>query len=131
LGQSHRGAVAVVAILVIFSAVLNAGEAGQGVMNVAAAAAGRLTGGATKVSVLSSALFGSISGSASANVASAAGMIGENWLKVALTAMTLGLGLYIIPLAMIANPALIQVATDTTGALIAFGLIGFGLSCLS
>jgi TRAP-type uncharacterized transport system fused permease subunit len=61
----------------------------------------------------------------------AAGMIGENWLKVALTAMTLGLGLYIIPLAMIANPALIQVATDTTGALIAFGLIGFGLSCLS
>ena len=32
--------------------------------------AGRLTGGAAKVSVISSALFGSISGSASANVAS-------------------------------------------------------------
>ncbi|MCK4712600.1 MAG: TRAP transporter fused permease subunit, partial [Marinosulfonomonas sp.] len=47
-----------------------AGEAGQGFMNVAAAAAGRLKGGAAKVSVISSALFGSISGSASANVAS-------------------------------------------------------------
>ncbi|GGE95200.1 TRAP transporter fused permease subunit [Stappia taiwanensis] len=62
--------VSVVSIFVIFGAVLNAGEAGQGFMNVAAAAAGRLRGGAAKVSVLSSALFGSISGSASANVAS-------------------------------------------------------------
>ncbi|MGD1925174.1 MAG: TRAP transporter permease [Paracoccaceae bacterium] len=60
----------VVAVFVIFGAVLNAGEAGQGFMNIAMAAAGRLTGGAAKVSVLSSALFGSISGSASANVAS-------------------------------------------------------------
>ena len=60
----------VVAVFVIFGAVLNAGEAGQGFMNLAAAAAGRLRGGAAKVSVLSSALFGSISGSASANVAS-------------------------------------------------------------
>ena len=62
--------VSVVAIFVIFGAVLNAGEAGQGFMNVAAAAAGRLKGGGAKVSVVSSALFGSISGSASANVAS-------------------------------------------------------------
>ncbi|MEP3671047.1 MAG: TRAP transporter fused permease subunit, partial [Roseibium sp.] len=62
--------VSVVAIFVIFGAVLNAGEAGQGFMNVAATAAGRLNGGAAKVSVISSALFGSISGSASANVAS-------------------------------------------------------------
>lgn len=62
--------VGVVAIFVIFGAVLNAGEAGQGFMNLASAAAGRLKGGAGKVSVLSSALFGSISGSASANVAS-------------------------------------------------------------
>ena len=60
----------VVAIFVILGAVLNAGEAGQGFMNLAAAAAGRLRGGAAKVSVLASALFGSISGSASANVAS-------------------------------------------------------------
>ncbi len=62
--------VGVVSIFVIFGAVLNAGEAGQGFMNLAVAAAGRLRGGAAKVSVLSSALFGSISGSASANVAS-------------------------------------------------------------
>ncbi|MEN0087244.1 MAG: TRAP transporter fused permease subunit [Pseudomonadota bacterium] len=62
--------VGVVAIFVIFGAVLNAGEAGQGFMNVASAAAGRLKGGTAKVSVISSALFGSISGSASANVAS-------------------------------------------------------------
>ncbi|RMC30821.1 TRAP transporter permease [Paracoccus alkanivorans] len=62
--------VGVVAIFVIFGAVLNAGEAGQGFMNLSAAAAGRLRGGAAKVSVLASALFGSISGSASANVAS-------------------------------------------------------------
>ncbi|MEM8689468.1 MAG: TRAP transporter fused permease subunit [Pseudomonadota bacterium] len=62
--------VSVVAIFVIFGAVLNAGEAGQGFMNLAASAAGRFKGGAAKVSVLSSALFGSISGSASANVAS-------------------------------------------------------------
>jgi TRAP transporter 4TM/12TM fusion protein len=60
----------IVAIFVIMGAVLNAGEAGQGFMNLAAAAAGRLKGGAAKVSVLSSAFFGSISGSASANVAS-------------------------------------------------------------
>ncbi len=62
--------VSIVAIFVIFGAVLNAGEAGQGFMNLATRAAGRLKGGAAKVSVVSSALFGSISGSASANVAS-------------------------------------------------------------
>ena len=62
--------VSIVAVFVIMGAVLNAGEAGQGFMNLATAAAGRLKGGAAKVSVLSSALFGSISGSASANVAS-------------------------------------------------------------
>ena len=61
----------------------------------------------------------------------AAGMIGENWLKVALTAMALGVGLYIIPLAMIANPDMIRIATHTTGALIAFVMVGIGLSCLS
>ena len=69
-GSLTAVSVGVVAVFVIFGAVLNAGEAGQGFMNVAAAAAGRLRGGAAKVSVISSALFGSISGSASANVAS-------------------------------------------------------------
>jgi TRAP transporter 4TM/12TM fusion protein len=62
--------VSVVAIFVIMGAVLNVGEAGQGFLNIAIAAAGRLRGGAGKVAVLSSALFGSISGSASANAAS-------------------------------------------------------------
>ncbi|WP_425406195.1 TRAP transporter permease [Hwanghaeella sp.] len=69
-GSLTSVSVNVVAVFVIFGAFLNAGEAGQGFMNIAAAAAGRLNGGAAKVSVLSSALFGSISGSASANVAS-------------------------------------------------------------
>ncbi len=69
-GSLTAVSVGVVSIFVIFGAVLNAGEAGQGFMNLATAAAGRLKGGAAKVSVLSSALFGSISGSASANVAS-------------------------------------------------------------
>ncbi|MTI16022.1 TRAP transporter fused permease subunit [Rhodobacteraceae bacterium RKSG542] len=69
-GSLTGTSVGVVAIFVIFGAVLNSGEAGQGFMNVAAAAAGRLKGGAAKVSIISSALFGSISGSASANVAS-------------------------------------------------------------
>lgn len=69
-GQLTGVSVEIVAIFVIMGAVLNAGEAGQGFMNIATAVAGRLKGGAAKVSVLSSALFGSISGSASANVAS-------------------------------------------------------------
>ena len=62
--------VSIVAIFVIFGSFLNSGEAGSGFMNIAIAFAGRLKGGAAKVSVISSALFGSISGSASANVAS-------------------------------------------------------------
>ena len=69
-GKLTGVSVSIVAVFVIFGAVLNAGEAGQGFMNIAIAAAGRLTGGAAKVSIISSALFGSISGSASANVAS-------------------------------------------------------------
>lgn len=69
-GSLTAVSVGVVSIFVIFGAVLNAGEAGSGFMNVAAFAAGHLKGGAAKVSVISSALFGSISGSASANVAS-------------------------------------------------------------
>jgi TRAP transporter 4TM/12TM fusion protein len=69
-GKLTGVSVSIVAIFVIMGAVLNAGEAGQGFMNLATAVAGRLKGGAAKVSTLSSALFGSISGSASANVAS-------------------------------------------------------------
>lgn len=60
----------IVAVFVILGAVIGAGEGGKGFMAAAVALAGRLRAGAAKVSVLSSALFGSISGSASANVAS-------------------------------------------------------------
>jgi TRAP transporter 4TM/12TM fusion protein len=69
-GELTAVSVNIVAVFVIFGAVLNAGEAGQGFMNLAVALAGRLRAGAAKVSVLASAFFGSISGSASANVAS-------------------------------------------------------------
>ena len=69
-GSLTAVSVGVVAVFVIFGAILNAGEAGSGFMNLAITAAGRSVGGAAKVSVVSSALFGSISGSASANVAS-------------------------------------------------------------
>ena len=69
-GKLTGVSVNIVSIFVIFGVVLNSGEAGQGFMNMASLVAGRLKGGAAKVSVISSALFGSISGSASANVAS-------------------------------------------------------------
>lgn len=60
----------VVAIFVILGAFIGAGEGGVAFMAVATKLAGRFRAGAAKVSVLSSAFFGSISGSASANVAS-------------------------------------------------------------
>lgn len=60
----------VVAIFVILGAFIGAGEGGTAFMSLATKLAGRFRAGAAKVSVLSSAFFGSISGSASANVAS-------------------------------------------------------------
>jgi len=60
----------VVAIFVILGAFIGAGEGGTSFMALATKLAGRYRAGAAKVSVLSSAFFGSISGSASANVAS-------------------------------------------------------------
>ena len=61
----------------------------------------------------------------------AAGMAGENWLKVALKSMALGVGLYVIPLGMIANPLLIRLETDVLGALGAFAQMCVGLLCIS
>ena len=61
----------------------------------------------------------------------AAGMVDENWLKVSLNAMALGLGLYIIPLALIANPALIGLSDDPVSAVIQFMKIGLCLSAVS
>ena len=60
----------VVAVFVILGAMISAGEGGTAFMSLAIKLAGRYRAGAAKVSVLSSAFFGSISGSASANVAS-------------------------------------------------------------
>jgi len=61
----------------------------------------------------------------------AAGMVGENWLKVSLYAMALGLGLYIIPLAMIANPSLIELFNTPVFALLAFIKIAVSLAAIS
>ncbi len=60
----------VVAVFVILGAFVGVGEGGNAFMTMSTKLAGRLRGGAAKVSVLASAFFGSISGSASANVAS-------------------------------------------------------------
>jgi TRAP-type uncharacterized transport system fused permease subunit len=58
-------------------------------------------------------------------------MVGENWLKVALTAMALGVGLYVIPLGMIANPGLLRMTEAPLDAGVAFLRMGIGLSMLS
>jgi TRAP-type uncharacterized transport system fused permease subunit len=58
-------------------------------------------------------------------------MVGENWLKVALSAMALGIGLYIIPLGMIANPDLIRLQTNPLASGLSFLQMSLGLACLS
>jgi len=69
-GELTGVSVNVVAVFVILGAFVGAGEGGAGFMALATSLAGRFRAGAAKVAVLSSAFFGSISGSASANVAS-------------------------------------------------------------
>jgi len=64
-------------------------------------------------------------------VFTAARMVNENWLKVVLTSMALGIGLYIIPLAMIANPGLIQFGSSPLMALSALVKVGLGLGMVS
>jgi len=61
----------------------------------------------------------------------AAGMVGENWLKVAAYAMALGLGLYLIPLTMISHPAILSIATTPLAAIVAAILVGSGLAAIS
>lgn len=60
----------VIAPFIILGCFISAGEAGTGFMSFATQAAGRLRAGAAKVSIIASALYGTISGSASANTAS-------------------------------------------------------------
>ncbi len=57
----------------------------------------------------------------------AAGMVGANWLNVAGHAMVLGIGLYIVPLAFIANPSLIALSDKPIWAIVALFKVGFGL----
>jgi len=61
----------------------------------------------------------------------AAGMAQENWLRVAARAMALGIGLYLVPLAMIASPALIGLAETPFAALGAFVKTALGLGAVS
>jgi TRAP-type uncharacterized transport system fused permease subunit len=61
----------------------------------------------------------------------AAGMIGENWLRVAQSAMALGLGLYLIPLGMVANPALLDLAAAPGWALLAMVKVAVALAMIS
>ena len=61
----------------------------------------------------------------------AAGMAEENWLRVALTAMALGVGLYLIPLGMIARPDLIRLAEAPGSALLSAALVGGGCVIIS
>ena len=61
----------------------------------------------------------------------AAGMVSENWLKVSITSMSLGIGLYFIPLAMIANKSIIDLNTTFVFSILAFIKIAFGLTILS
>ena len=58
-------------------------------------------------------------------------MIGENWLKVALTAMALGIRLYIIPLGMVANPDMLRLSDAPLAALLAAVRVALGLTLLS
>ena len=60
----------------------------------------------------------------------AASMVEENWLPVAGSAMSLGLGLYVIPLAIIRHPELTSLADEPMMALIVALQIGVGLALL-
>jgi hypothetical protein len=57
-------------------------------------------------------------------------MVEENWLPVAGSAMSLGLGLYVIPLAIIRHPELTGLADAPIGALLIAFQIGIGLALL-
>ena len=61
----------------------------------------------------------------------AAGMADAPWLKVAGNAMRLGIGLYIVPLGMVANPSLIALTDTPLLALAAFIKLGAGLALTS
>ena len=61
----------------------------------------------------------------------AAGMADENWLKVAAKAMALGVGLYVIPLAMVAHPALLALGDGPLTAVVTTLVVLAGLGAIS
>ena len=65
------------------------------------------------------------------NVFIAAGIARTPWLPVAGNAMRLGVGLFIVPLGFIANPALLLIATEPVAALGAMAQIAVGLWLIS
>jgi TRAP transporter 4TM/12TM fusion protein len=69
-GSLTAASIELIVPFMILGAFVTAGEAGTGFMSLATRLAGPFRAGAAKVSVLASALYGTISGSASANVAS-------------------------------------------------------------
>jgi TRAP transporter 4TM/12TM fusion protein len=65
------------------------------------------------------------------NVFIAASIAETPWLPVAGNALRLGVGLFVVPLAFIANPALLELAQDPVLALAAAVKIGLGLLAIS
>ena len=65
------------------------------------------------------------------NVFIAAGIAKTPWLPVAGNAMRLGVGLFIVPLGFIANPALLELADRPVAALATMGQIAVGLWLIS
>ena len=61
----------------------------------------------------------------------AAGMVNENWLKVAVSAMALGIGLYLVPIGMVVNADLIRLEQTPLLALIAAAKTGLSLSAIA
>jgi TRAP-type uncharacterized transport system fused permease subunit len=61
----------------------------------------------------------------------AAGMVDAPWLRAALSAMALGVGLYLVPLGMVANPALIGLSEAAVPAVLATLKVGAGLAAVS
>ena len=65
------------------------------------------------------------------NVFIAAGIAQAPWLAVAVRSMSVGLGLFIVPLGFIANPSLLQLAEAPGWALLAFAKLLAGLWLIS
>ncbi len=61
----------------------------------------------------------------------ASGIAQANWMEVAGKSMKLGIGLYIVPLAFVVNPFLIQPDINLTMAFLSFIKIALGLGLLS